>query len=245
MAGGGNIVLDNNGISVLMTSAFASNRAYRFMDSTGATLLGELQGKQELSYEGGTRTNIELATEAIAGNHARIALNAVSNNRDALISLLCMSNSVNEAYITIEYDQSADKSQINCQSDYFLVAAQQAWFSYSIKIGLDTALTDLPDGVLGIFNGTSPTSSPANGVQLYAQDVSSSSELRVRDEAGNVTTLSPHNFRLIPGGASEPLAWAYYGERDGVAINVDMLKLARWVEKLSGDKLVYTNQNQG
>ena len=47
-------------------------------------------------------------------------------------------------------------------------------------------------GVLAIKNGTAPTSSPADMVQLYAEDVTASSELRVRDEAGNVTTLSPH-----------------------------------------------------
>lgn len=47
-------------------------------------------------------------------------------------------------------------------------------------------------GVIGIANGTAPTSSPADMVQLYAEDVTASSELRVRDEAGNVTTLSPH-----------------------------------------------------
>jgi len=47
-------------------------------------------------------------------------------------------------------------------------------------------------GVLGIKNGTAPASSPADMVQLYAEDVTASSELRVRDEAGNVTTLSPH-----------------------------------------------------
>lgn len=46
--------------------------------------------------------------------------------------------------------------------------------------------------VIGIGNATAPTSSPANMVQLYAEDVTASSELRVRDEAGNVTTLSPH-----------------------------------------------------
>ena len=46
--------------------------------------------------------------------------------------------------------------------------------------------------VLAIKNGTAPTSSPADMVQLYAEDVTASSELRVRDEAGNVTTLSPH-----------------------------------------------------
>ena len=52
-------------------------------------------------------------------------------------------------------------------------------------------------GVLGLKNAfVIPTSSPADMVQLYAEDVTedvtTSSELRVRDEAGNVTTLSPH-----------------------------------------------------
>lgn len=92
---------------------------------------------------------------------------------------------------------------------------------------------------LAIFNGTAPTGSVTNGCVLYAEDVSSSSELKVRDEAGNVTTLSPHNFSLIPEGASEDMAWAYYSEKGGKRINVDMLKLARMVEKLTGEKLVY------
>ncbi len=94
-------------------------------------------------------------------------------------------------------------------------------------------------GTLTIFNGTAPTGSVTDGVILFAADVSSSSELRVRDEAGNVTTLSPHNFELIPEGPSEDMAWAYYSEKNGKKINVDMLKLARMVEKLTGEKLVY------
>ena len=95
-------------------------------------------------------------------------------------------------------------------------------------------------GTLAIFNGTAPTGSVTDGIILYAEDVSSSSELKVRDEAGNVTTLSPHNFSLIPEGPSEDMAWAYYSEKDGKRINVDMLKLARMVEKLTGEKLVYS-----
>jgi len=94
-------------------------------------------------------------------------------------------------------------------------------------------------GTLAIFNGTAPTGSVTDGIILYAEDVSSSSELKVRDEAGNVTTLSPHNFSLIPEGPSEDMAWAYYSEKGGKRINVDMLKLARMVEKLTGEKLVY------
>ncbi len=92
-------------------------------------------------------------------------------------------------------------------------------------------------GIIGIGNGTAPTTSPANMIQLYSEDVSASSELKVRDEAGNITVLSPHNFSLT-NGPSEEMAWSYYSERNGKAINVDMLKLARVIENLSGEKLV-------
>ena len=104
-----------------------------------------------------------------------------------------------------------------------------------------TRMTIDSQGALNIFNGTAPTASATNGVKLYAQDVSSSSELKVRDEAGNVTTLSPHNFDLIPEGPSEDMAWSYYSERDGKRINVDMLKAIRLLEQLSGEQLVFTS----
>lgn len=100
------------------------------------------------------------------------------------------------------------------------------------------------DAALGFMNSTAPSTSPTDMVQLWAEDVSSSSELRVRDEAGNVTTLSPHNFSLIPEGPSEDMAWSYYSEKDGKRINIDMLKAIRILEKLSGEKLVHIVSNQ-
>jgi len=99
-------------------------------------------------------------------------------------------------------------------------------------------------GVLGIKNGTAPSSSPVDAVQIYAEDVSSSSELKVRDEAGNITTLSPHNFSLIPEGPSEEMAWSYYSEKDGKRINIDMLKAIRLLEKLTGEKLVHITESK-
>jgi len=96
-------------------------------------------------------------------------------------------------------------------------------------------------GNLILNNGTAPAGSATNGVVLYAEDVSSSSELKVRDEAGNVTTLSPHNFSLIPEGPSEDMAWSYFSERDGKQINIDMLKAIRVLEKISGEQLVFEN----
>jgi hypothetical protein len=46
-------------------------------------------------------------------------------------------------------------------------------------------------GNIGISNTTTaPSTSMTNGVVLYSEDVNSSAELKVRDEAGNVTVLS-------------------------------------------------------
>lgn len=84
--------------------------------------------------------------------------------------------------------------------------------------------------VLGIQNGTAPTTSPVDMVQLYAEDVAASSELKVRDEVGNITVLGPHSFIGIPEGRSEEMAWAFYSERDGKYINVDMAKAMRTIE---------------
>lgn len=94
-------------------------------------------------------------------------------------------------------------------------------------------------GVLAIANSVAPTTSITDGIQLFAVDQAGSHELQVRDEAGNVTTLSPHNFSLIDDGPSENLAWAYYSERNGLAINADMTKALRLVEKLSGEQIVH------
>jgi hypothetical protein len=98
--------------------------------------------------------------------------------------------------------------------------------------------------VLAMVNGTVPTSSIVNGVLLYTSGAISS-ELRVRDEAGNVTTLSPHNFSLVQ--KSEPMAWSFYSENSetGQTINVDMLRAVRLIEELSGEQLVYIQGIEG
>ena len=103
----------------------------------------------------------------------------------------------------------------------------------SVGIGTTDDFGD-GDGVIGIHDaGTNPTTNPTNGVILY----SDGGELKVRDAAGNISTLSPHTWELIE--PSEEMAWSYYSERGGKCINVDMLRLARLVEALSGESLVH------
>jgi len=78
--------------------------------------------------------------------------------------------------------------------------------------------------------------------------VSDDNEVRAQDSAGNSTIISPHNFEMIPEGASEELAWAYYSRRgDGEGdydntkyVNVDMAKVVRSLENLTGEKFIYT-----
>ena len=78
--------------------------------------------------------------------------------------------------------------------------------------------------------------------------VSDDNEVRAQDSAGNSTIISPHNFEMIPDGASEELAWAYYSRRgDGEGdydntkyVNVDIAKVVRSLENLTGEKFIYT-----
>ncbi|XLQ19940.1 MAG: SPRY domain-containing protein [Candidatus Moraniibacteriota bacterium] len=113
-----------------------------------------------------------------------------------------------------------------------------AYTSGNVGIGSSNYGTNA-DNILTISNSIAPTTSIVNGIQLFAVDQSGSHELRVRDEAGNTTTLSPHNFSTIPGGESEELAWSYYSEKDNKSINVDMTKTVRLIEKLTGQQLIY------
>jgi hypothetical protein len=110
----------------------------------------------------------------------------------------------------------------------------------NIGIGATTFGTSAA-GVLAIKNNTAPSSSPADMIQLYAEDVAASSELKVRDEAGNVTTLSPHNFSLFQPDKSYVFPWSYYSRNGyiGKEINVDMCGVVKAIEELSGKKFMY------
>jgi len=110
----------------------------------------------------------------------------------------------------------------------------------NIGIGLNVLGTNAVR-VIGIANGTAPSTSPANMVQLWAEDVVTS-ELKVRDEAGNVTTLSPHNFSLFTPDANYEYPWSYHARNEfiGREINVDMYGAIAEIERLSNKKFIHT-----
>ena len=132
---------------------------------------------------------------------------------------------------------------VNTTPDGSTAATERLRIDSSGNMGLGvTSFGSSAAKVLAIGNGTAPGSSPADAIQLYAEDVASSSELKVRDEASNITTLSPHNFkRFTPDPEDPAIPWSYYSRNAyvGKEINVDMLKLARLVERLTGETIIY------
>ena len=67
--------------------------------------------------------------------------------------------------------------------------------------------------------------------KIYAKDESSSAEMFVQDEAGNVTKISPHN---------EQGEWEYYSRntKTGKTVRVNMEEMIRDIEKLTGKKYI-------
>ena len=86
------------------------------------------------------------------------------------------------------------------------------------------------DSALAMTVGSDP-STVANKAHIYAKDESSSAEVFVRDEAGNVTKISPHN---------EEGEWEYYSRntRTGKTVRVNMEEMIRDIEKLTGKSYI-------
>ena len=78
---------------------------------------------------------------------------------------------------------------------------------------------------------SSDPSGVANRASIYAKDVSTSAELFVRDEAGNVTQISPHNTEG---------EWTYYSENNitGKRFKVNMEKMIRRLEQITGENFI-------
>ena len=90
---------------------------------------------------------------------------------------------------------------------------------------------DVQDGPVHMEVLSSDPSGVANRASIYAKDVSSSAELFVRDEAGNVTQISPHNTEG---------EWIYYSENSitGKRFKVNMEKMIRRLEEITGEDFI-------
>jgi hypothetical protein len=124
-----------------------------------------------------------------------------------------------------------------------------------------TALTEVirisGTGKVGIWTTTFPStgkkklifgsdSTAASGMNtstagIYADTVAGVMEMKGIDGAGNITTLTPHNFSMFSPPVEASLPWSFTSSNEyvGKEIAIDMWKLAQLVEQLTGQKLIY------
>ena len=86
-------------------------------------------------------------------------------------------------------------------------------------------------GAVILQNQSGDPSGVTDTSHIYAKDDGGSSEVHVRDEAGNVTKISPHN------DAGE---WEFYSKntKTGKTVRINMERAIQVLEKLSGEKLI-------
>lgn len=100
-----------------------------------------------------------------------------------------------------------------------------------------------PDGSRGNVTGNSIYFNSSLTARIWYDK--SAGEIKATDNSGNSSTISPHNFSLI--NPSEEMAWSFYSvnEKKGKQVNVDMMKVVRLLEQLTGEKLVYIADLEG
>jgi hypothetical protein len=86
-------------------------------------------------------------------------------------------------------------------------------------------------GAVILANQAGDPSGVADSAHIYAKDVTASSEVFVRDEAGNVTQISPHN---------EAGEWQYWSEniKTGKKVRVNMERMIRKLEEITGETFI-------
>ena len=101
--------------------------------------------------------------------------------------------------------------------------------SDSLQLLNDTSLRVTGHVELGVLSGD--PSGTTNIAHIYAKDDSSVAEVFVRDEAGNVTKISPHN---------EQGEWEYFSRnvKTGKTVRVNMEEMIKDIEKLTGKKYI-------
>jgi hypothetical protein len=86
-------------------------------------------------------------------------------------------------------------------------------------------------GAIRLDNQSGDPTHGADFSWIYAKDDASSSEVYVKDEAGNVTKISPHNT------AGD---WEYYSvnSKTGKTVRVNMERMIRRLEEITGETFI-------
>jgi hypothetical protein len=118
--------------------------------------------------------------------------------------------------------------------------ATQNWRFYNnVMLGTDDVGTNATN-TLVLTDGTPPASSPASVVQLFADTVTGTVELRVRDSAGNVSTQSPHNPQMVDAtGRPTDFVHKEHNPYTGRDIEIDLYRAVELVQQDHAETLIH------
>ena len=126
------------------------------------------------------------------------------------------------------YFQNAAGTKTSIQTN--AGSGQTLYFNNNVKF----QTTNTGIGLTGVMRMAVESGDPStvtDSAHIYAKDDSSSAEVFVQDEAGNVTKISPHN---------EKGEWEYFSRntRTGKTVRVNMEEMIRDIEKLTGKRYI-------
>jgi hypothetical protein len=108
------------------------------------------------------------------------------------------------------------------------------------------------EGTTHSMNGQIDELLIVNGATLHESNFtaptsaySGMAELKTRDEAGNVTTISPHTISRLPENviSEHDVIVSYYSKNEyiGKEVSIDWVSLINDLEKITGNKYIYIN----
>jgi hypothetical protein len=206
------------------------------VDINGGSIDGTVIGAETQAT--GRFTNITTDNGLTLGSPLRQVI--IKNSSQAAIRLWCDAET-GKAWSIVSHTPGMLSIQDEADGSPFLQLSDTLLNLTGANFTLGgTAPGSSATNTLVIADGDAPTSSPAGAVQLFADNVSGTIELRVRDSAGNVSTQSPHNPQMID--ASNRISdWVHKEENPylGYRMEVDLYAAVEALEKLTGQKFIH------
>jgi filamentous hemagglutinin len=146
---------------------------------------------------------------------------------------LTFSASLSGQTVTVQAaSTSGSSTTVNGYRVHMLRGSAGASTADTVLVSTEQTITGAKtfDSPIALTVGSDP-STVADKAHIYAKDEASSAEVFVRDEAGNVTKISPHN---------EQGEWEYYSKniKTGKTVRINMEEMIRDIEKLTGKSYI-------
>ena len=224
--------------------AHSSYRGAKYFISVNNTAKSEVSNVEALVVHNGSDAFINVYGTVNTGNNDLINLTAAIDGSNVVVSVIGNEPNLRVTAYRIlladsESGSSGDNVNIVGTTNVSSTATQIDSFNNETYTGAFYIFTGFNAGggeasISEVSVVSNDPSTVTNSAHIYAKDESSSAEVFVRDEAGNVTKKSPHN---------DEGEWEYYSRntKTGKTVRVNMEEMIRDIEKLTGKTYIKNN----